>query len=61
MHYFVIGFISQEKLINDDPRFIYCTPGVNIEMKGDKTGQKYNTPQYVIEYVIFNRMRLRLV
>lgn len=46
---FVIGFISQEKLIKDDNRFIYCTPGVSLDKKGDKTGQQYNTPQLVIE------------
>jgi len=46
---FVIGFISQEKLIKDDSRFIYCTPGVNLQKKNDSTGQQYNTPSYAIQ------------
>lgn len=45
---FVIGFIAQEKLI-DDPRFIHMTPGVKKETSGDALGQQYNTPQSVIQ------------
>lgn len=44
---FVIGFISQHKLV-DDPRFIHMTPGVNLSKKGDSLGQNYHTPENVI-------------
>lgn len=44
---FVIGFISQRKLV-DDPCFIHMTPGVNLSTNGDTLGQQYNTPQHVI-------------
>lgn len=44
---FVIGFISQHKLV-DDPRFIHMTPGVNIETGSGKLGQQYNNPEHAI-------------
>jgi orotidine-5'-phosphate decarboxylase len=44
---FVIGFITQRKLLND-PKFINMTPGVQIEDKEDTLGQKYITPQQAI-------------
>jgi orotidine 5'-phosphate decarboxylase subfamily 1 len=44
---FVIGFISQQKLV-DDPRFIHMTPGVNLSKAGDPLGQNYHTPEIVI-------------
>lgn len=40
---FVIGFITQKKLI-DDPVFINMTPGVQIGGKGDDLGQQYTSP-----------------
>lgn len=48
-HYpqFVIGFICQEKLV-DDPRFIHMTPGVQLQEGTDKLGQQYNTPETAI-------------
>lgn len=42
----IIGFISQEKI--SDNRFIYMTPGINLELEGDNLGQQYNTPHNVI-------------
>jgi len=44
---FVIGFIAQEKLI-DDENFITMTPGVKIASGTDDLGQQYNTPKKVI-------------
>ena len=44
---FVIGFIAQRKL-NIDPRWIYLTPGVQLEKNADDLGQCYNTPEQVI-------------
>ncbi len=40
---FVIGFITQKKLI-DDPLFINMTPGVQLESKQGELGQQYTTP-----------------
>jgi uridine monophosphate synthetase len=44
---FVIGFISQKKLIAD-PRWIYMTPGVQLAEGQDSLGQQYVTPEKVI-------------
>jgi orotidine 5'-phosphate decarboxylase subfamily 1 len=44
---FVIGFITQQKLI-DDPLFINMTPGVQLGSKGDDFGQQYTTPWQAI-------------
>lgn len=44
---FVIGFISQRKL-NDDVQWIYMTPGVQLNAKGDALGQQYVTPSQAI-------------
>lgn len=44
---FVMGFISQHKL-NEDPRWIYLTPGVSLAEGNDSFGQQYNTPEKAI-------------
>jgi orotidine 5'-phosphate decarboxylase subfamily 1 len=44
---FVIGFITQRKLVNE-PNFVHMTPGVNLSSEGDDLGQQYNTPEHVI-------------
>lgn len=44
---FVMGFIAQNKLL-DDPDFIYMTPGVSLESSGDNLGQNYLHPAKVI-------------
>lgn len=44
---FVVGFICQEKLV-DDPRFIHMTPGVKLSEGTDPLGQQYNTPEKVL-------------
>ncbi len=44
---FVMGFISQHKL-NDDPRWIYMTPGVRFAEGKDHLGQQYVTPEKAI-------------
>lgn len=44
---FVIGFITQHKLI-DDPSFIHATPGVHLASKGDNLGQQYISPHDAI-------------
>ncbi len=45
---FVMGFISQNKLVEDDPDFVYMSPGVNMSTGGDSKGQQYNSPHHVI-------------
>jgi len=44
---FVIGFISQRKL-NDDPKWIYLTPGIQMTANNDSWGQQYITPESAI-------------
>lgn len=44
---FVIGFISQRKLLND-PSWIYMTPGVQLIEGNDTLGQQYVTPEIAI-------------
>lgn len=46
---FVMGFIAQEKLSQDND-LVTMTPGVNFESTGDDLGQNYNTPEYVISH-----------
>jgi len=47
---FVIGFICQERFIQNpsSPQYLYCTPGVNFSSGGDQKGQQYNTPEFLI-------------
>lgn len=47
---FVIGFIGQNRIMEGDQTqdFLYLTPGVGLETKGDKLGQQYRTPHQVI-------------
>lgn len=45
---FVIGFISMRRL-TDEKDFIYLTPGVGLDVKGDALGQQYRSPQDVIK------------
>ncbi len=45
---FVIGFIAQEKLVDDDVNLVTMTPGVQMQVSGDDLGQNYNTPEDVI-------------
>ncbi|KAL7752510.1 orotidine 5'-phosphate decarboxylase [Sorochytrium milnesiophthora] len=44
---FVVGFIAQERL-TDDRDFLYLTPGVGLDEKGDSMGQQYRSPEEVI-------------
>lgn len=44
---FVMGFIAQHKL-NDDPQWIYMTPGVQMEANKDPLGQRYVTLKQAI-------------
>lgn len=44
---FVIGFIAQNKLL-DDPAFIHLTPGVQTGNASDRLGQQYTTPEDAI-------------
>jgi len=44
---FVVGFIAQKRLLTK-PDFLYFTPGVHLQSKGDALGQNYNTPQTAI-------------
>src|SRR5581483_11251716 len=44
---FVMGFIAQHRL-NDDPKWIYMTPGVRFAEGKDQLGQQYNTPETAI-------------
>ena len=50
---FVFGFIGQRKLelpktAREDLDFLYMTPGVQLQVKGDALGQQYRTPRQVI-------------
>ncbi|WP_268801667.1 orotidine 5'-phosphate decarboxylase / HUMPS family protein [Piscirickettsia litoralis] len=44
---FVMGFISREKLSNK-PGMIHMTPGVQLKEGQDTLGQRYLTPDHVI-------------
>lgn len=44
---FVMGFISQNKLAANE-RWIYMTPGVQMNAAGDNLGQQYITPEKAI-------------
>ena len=44
---FVIGFISQSKVI-EDPTFVHLIPGVSIKDKNDNLGQQYISPEEAI-------------
>jgi orotidine-5'-phosphate decarboxylase len=44
---FVIGFIGQNR-VESDRDFLYLTPGVSVESKGDGLGQQYRSPHDVI-------------
>jgi len=46
---FVFGFISQERLVPEEPEFVYCTPGVSLNQSSDDRGQNYNTPAHLIK------------
>ncbi|MGJ3494834.1 orotidine 5'-phosphate decarboxylase [Piscirickettsia salmonis] len=47
---FVMGFISREKL-SDDPGMIHMTPGVQLQEGQDALGQRYLTPEHVIDHL----------
>ena len=44
---FVIGFVAQKKL-DENPGWIYFTPGIQFSQKEDTHGQQYNTPEKAI-------------
>lgn len=46
---FVMGFIAQEKLSQDND-LVTMTPGVSFASTGDNLGQNYNTPEHVISH-----------
>ncbi|MFT3741660.1 MAG: orotidine-5'-phosphate decarboxylase [Gammaproteobacteria bacterium] len=41
---FVMGFVSQHRL-NDNPAWIYFTPGIHLSQQGDALGQQYTSPE----------------
>jgi len=43
-----LDLFRNKKIIPDDPKFVYCTPGVNLQSTGDEKGQNYKTPAHVI-------------
>ncbi|CAF2469574.1 unnamed protein product [Rotaria sp. Silwood2] len=45
---FVIGFISQSRLMTND-KYLHCTPGVHLNNTGDQLGQQYITPRQAID------------
>lgn len=47
-HESVLGFMSQRRLFQDEYRFIYATPGVNIDNHQDHMLQTYRTPESII-------------
>ncbi|KAJ1973390.1 orotidine 5'-phosphate decarboxylase, partial [Dimargaris xerosporica] len=46
---FVAGFIASRRL-TDDHDFVYMTPGVGLDSKGDGLGQRYRTPEQIIAH-----------
>lgn len=46
---FVFGFIAQHKL-NNDPGWIYLTPGIQLNTGKDALGQQYITPEMAINH-----------
>jgi orotidine 5'-phosphate decarboxylase subfamily 1 len=44
---FVVGFIAQQKLQTQQD-FLYLTPGVHLDKKGDGQDQQYRTPEEAI-------------
>jgi orotidine-5'-phosphate decarboxylase len=44
---FVVGFIAQKKL-NTHHQFLYLTPGIHLDKKGDGQDQQYRTPEEAI-------------
>lgn len=45
---FVAGFIAQQRFPNTEA-FLYCTPGINLNTKGDGRGQQYKTPEEALK------------
>ena len=45
----VIGFIAQHKL-SDNPRWIYFSPGIQLQPTNDELGQQYVTPEMAINH-----------
>jgi len=45
---FIIGFISQKRLI-DDENFVCIMPGVHVASAGDALGQQYKTPEIAVQ------------
>lgn len=44
----VVGFICQQRLVENDDDLLHFTPGVNMSIKGDNLGQQYNDPESII-------------
>ncbi|RKP13209.1 orotidine-5'-phosphate decarboxylase [Piptocephalis cylindrospora] len=45
---FVIGFVASRRL-TDQADFLYMSPGIGLDVKGDGHGQQYRTPAQAIE------------
>ncbi|EGC37794.1 bifunctional UMP-synthetase [Dictyostelium purpureum] len=45
----VMGLICQERLQSMTDNLVLMTPGVQFNSTGDKMGQQYNTPEYIIK------------
>lgn len=45
----MIGFITQIAPLPNEPTFINMTPGINLTVSGDTTGQQYRTPESAVE------------
>lgn len=43
----VVGFIAQHAL-SEDPKWIYLTPGIQLDAKNDHLGQQYTNPEHAI-------------
>jgi orotidine-5'-phosphate decarboxylase len=45
---FVIGFIAQNRIEDNEHDFLVLTPGVAIDVAGDGMGQQYRSPRQVV-------------
>lgn len=45
----IVGFVCQKPLFVDKPGLVQLTPGVQLDVERDNLGQRYNSPERVVE------------